>query len=105
LSKDIVIQLKGDPQSLNGVEKIELAGVGDDYSSTWVPEDETALAEAEFTANGNYKASDYNVYGWRRVVVNVPFELSGTTPKGETWSVRESGDGKPVLSISGRSAT
>ena len=102
MSKDIVIQLKGEPQNLNDVEKIELVGVGDELGSTWVPEDETELGEAEFHANGNYKASDYNVYGWQRVVVDVPMELSGTTARGETWTVRVTDNGKPVLNISER---
>lgn len=103
MSKDIVVQLKGEPQELNGVEKLELNGVGDDISSTWVPEDETELTDANITANGSYSASSFGAYGWRRVVVDVPMELSGTTPKGETWSVSMTADDRPKLTISGRS--
>lgn len=103
MSKDIIVQLKGEPQELSGVERLSLDGVGDDLGSIWVPEDEVQLTEKTITENGTYRATDDGEYGWKRVIVNVPMELSGTTPTGENWSVSMSGDGRPKLTISGRS--
>ena len=98
MSKDIVIKLKGEPQNLNGVEKILLSGVDNGFDSVWVPEDETVLGQAAFNANGNYESVDYEVFGWRIVTVNVPMKLSGNTITG-TWEINITGDSRPVLTI------
>lgn len=101
MSKNIRIKVQGQIQQLNNVSEIE-ASSGNYGTNIWVPEDETELTDVTLTSNGTYRASDSGVYGWRRVTVNVPLELSGTTARGETWAVSMTGDGRPKLSISGR---
>lgn len=101
MSKNILIKVQGETQYLNNVPEIETSS-GNYNTHKWVPEDETELADVTLTSNGTHRASDSGVYGWRKVVVDVPMELSGTTPKGETWSISMTGNGRPKLSISGR---
>lgn len=98
MSKDIVIQLKGEPQNLNGVEKLLLSGVDNGFDSVWVPEDETVLGEAEFKTNGVFESVDYEVFGWKVVKVDVPMKLSGNTIIGN-WEINITGDSRPVLTI------
>ena len=69
MSKNIIIKKDGEPQTLNGVQRITTSEV-DGGSCSWLPEDE--LGAVTLTANGSYDAEDYDLVGFAQVTVDVP---------------------------------
>ena len=70
MSKDIIIQEGGVNKNLNSIKKI-LTDEQDGGSCNWIPEDEAERGTKTITKNGTYKASDDDLYGYSKVIVNV----------------------------------
>lgn len=81
MSKNVVIKKNGVSTTFNNVSRIKVDSPGGG-SEEWYPEDECALGTLTATQNGFYNSSDTEVYGFNKVIVNVP-EGNYTTGKGE----------------------
>lgn len=70
MSKDIVIQKNGVPETWQGVDTIRTNTFGGGEEE-WVPEDEYAGRELTVAENGTYTAESYGAYAFTRVIVMV----------------------------------
>ena len=93
MSKNIVIEKAGVPQTLTGTEEIKTSKV-DSGSVSWVPEDETVLTELTVTQNGTYQPGA-GVYGFSKVTVNV--QIVTGTMDGKTYQVTLDANGYLVF--------
>lgn len=100
MSKNIVIEKSGDPQTLAGVAKLSIPML-DGSESLWVPEDTRTRVEKTVTANGTYAASSDSAYAYSRVTVNVglDFPHSGETSGGQSYSVYTGDNDRPYITI------
>lgn len=88
MSKDISIQENGVAQTLNTISKVVTGSVD------WVPEDEIQLGDVTIKKNGEYKASEKNLYAFDKVFVRSNGKAVGknkTTGDWEVVSVDENG--------------
>lgn len=71
MSKNLVIQQSGEPQTLETISIVNTKKYGGS-SVDWVEEDSVDTDKKQITQNGTYKASDDNLYGYDKVIVKVP---------------------------------
>lgn len=92
MSKNISIQESGVAQTLNTISTVVTSG--QKGSVDWVPEDEVQLGNVTIKSNGEYKASEQNLYAFDVVTVHSSGKAVGknkTTGDWEVVSVDENG--------------
>lgn len=93
MSKDIIIQIDGTPETFEDTPRLRTNGLGAGRIG-WLPENETRSGMLAASANGTYKASDAGLYGFSRAVVSVPADsITGKGPDGNDYTVTTDSSG------------
>lgn len=85
MSKNIVINNNGTTETWEAVDAIRVNAVGGG-TVDYMPEDEIEFGIITINKNGMYEASDYGLYGYREVTVEVSGTVTGYID-GELYTV------------------
>ena len=93
MSKNIIIQTDGTPETYNDTPRIRTIGIGSGRIG-WIPYSETQTGTIAINKNGTYKASDKGLMGFSRAVVKVPSNsVTGKKADGNDYTVTTDTDG------------
>jgi hypothetical protein len=96
VSKNIIIQTNGTPETYNDTPRIRTIGIGSGRIG-WIPFSETQTGTIAINKNGTYKASDKGLMGFSRAVVKVPSNsVTGKKADGNDYTVTTDPNGNIV---------